>query len=222
MPDPHSDDAPSSAFRPWLWALVGTAALVVAVAVIKSVRVGEPAWDTFLAAGVILCITAVLCHRNGSDCAWGSPCSPSPWPSCKSSSSSPDCHSVSEQRHPEPCTMPLRQPLLLALVLLTAGLTGCADAELEPAGNDSSEFVASCLAAVPEATGEMCTCAQSEAREHMSEDGYAMFLISFLPDRDARADEIMAREGFHVDIERFTLAMLDVMEACGFGALPAN
>lgn len=105
--------------------------------------------------------------------------------------------------------------LMIALSLGACGDTGAAEEQ-------GREFVASCLDAVPEATEEMCNCAENEARERMSEDGYAMFLISFLPDRDARADEVMAREGFHVDVEQFTLSMLDVMETCGFGALPGN
>ena len=111
-----------------------------------------------------------------------------------------------------------RLPSIAFLTVVTVGSLGaCTDPEPE-----QSEFVASCLNAVPEATAEMCTCAEETGREAMSEDGYAMFLISFLPDRDARANAVMAREGFEVDIERFTLAMLDVMEGCGFGAVSAT
>jgi hypothetical protein len=114
-----------------------------------------------------------------------------------------------------------------ALVLtLALAVTACTDPE--PAEPEVSEFVASCRDALAGELGDeaaattACTCAQTEAEERMDDDAYAMFLISFLPERDARADEVMAREGFDVDAEAFTMTMLEVMEDCGFGDVGVN
>lgn len=131
-----------------------------------------------------------------------------------------------------PCT--LADELPPAAVMRTAALafalafaaSGCADPE--PAVPELSEFVASCRDALAGELGDeatattACTCAETEAKTRMDDDAYAMFLISFLPDRDARADEVMAREGFDVDVEAFSMTMLEVMEDCGFGNVGVN
>jgi hypothetical protein len=122
----------------------------------------------------------------------------------------------------------MRAPAALALAAIAAvlALTACADPE--PAAPEISEFVASCRDALAGELGDdvaataACECAETTAEERMSDDAYAMFLISFLPDSDARADEIMAREGFSVDVEAFSLTMLEVMEDCGFGEVQIN
>jgi len=113
---------------------------------------------------------------------------------------------------------------IAAAVLAAAlALTACADPEPEV-----NEFVASCRDALAGEMGDevaataACECAEATAEERMSDDAYAMFLISFLPDSDARADEVMAREGFSVDVETFSMTMLEVMEDCGFGEVQIN
>jgi hypothetical protein len=114
----------------------------------------------------------------------------------------------------------------LAAVLLVLALAACADPE--PAPPEASEFVASCREALAGELGDdaaataACVCAETTAEERMEDDAYAMFLISFLPDRDARADEVMARDGFSVDVEAFSMTMLEVMEDCGFGEVGVN
>jgi len=113
-----------------------------------------------------------------------------------------------------------------AVLVFALALAACSDPE--PAEPDVSEFVASCRDALAGELGDeatattACTCAQAESEARMDEDAYAMFLISFLPERDARADEVMAREGFDVDVEAFSMTMLEVMEDCGFGNVGVN